>query len=72
VDFNGGAGLSGLALGDLGTPDDSRLTYDLKIDLTRNGDRMYGVLSTHERRGDRLERPTGLWLAKIAICCRIK
>jgi CubicO group peptidase (beta-lactamase class C family) len=59
VDFNGGSGLSGFALGDLGTPDDSRLTYDLKIDLTRNGDRMYGVLSTHERRGDRLERPSG-------------
>jgi CubicO group peptidase (beta-lactamase class C family) len=59
VDFKDGAGISGLAFGDIGTPDVSRFTSDLAIDVTRHGDRMYGVLSTHEHHGDRLDRPYG-------------
>lgn len=55
-DFRGGDGLGGLAVGDIGTADAARYTYDLQLDLVRDGDRLYGVLGTVQKRGDRLRR----------------
>lgn len=56
-DFEDGSGLRGLSAGDIDTPDLSRFAYDLKIDLTRSGDTMYGTLNTVRRKSDRLHRP---------------
>ena len=56
-EFEDGKGLQGLSEGDIDTPDLSRFVYELKIDLTRSGDTMYGTLNTVQRTSDRLHRP---------------